>query len=164
METFFDRQILLSMRKRMVKEDSLVAESITSNFKYSHQPGKRKKTFVSSGKFITRWKKKKKVYITCLSCASFKVKPFLLAEKIPSELWTNTILLRNIETRVTSLFQYWCHFLYQPLRKEDGWEYLLRVRESIIIERAVMCKIQSHLFTADAWNFIAMLRLIKISE
>ena len=26
------------MRKKMVKEDSLVAESIISNFKYSHQP------------------------------------------------------------------------------------------------------------------------------
>lgn len=106
---FFDRQILLSMRKKMVKEDSLVAESITSNFKYSHQPGKRKKIFVSLGKFITRWKKKK-FYITCLSCESFKIKPFLFAEKIPFELWTNKILLRDMEKRVTSLFQYWCHF------------------------------------------------------
>lgn len=69
METFFDRQILLSMRKRMVKEDSLVAESITSNFKYSHQPGKRKKTFVSSGKFITRWKEKKEgLYYLSIMC------------------------------------------------------------------------------------------------
>ena len=106
---FFDRQILLSMRKKMVKEDSLVAESITSNFKYSHQPGKRKKIFVSLGKFIMRWKKKK-FYITCLSCESFKIKPFLFAEKIPFELWTNKILLRDMEKRVTSLFQYWCHF------------------------------------------------------
>ena len=106
METFFDRQILLSMRKKMVKEDLLVAESITSNFKYSHQPGKRKKTFVSSGKFITRWKKKKEgLYYLSIMC-KFQSQPFLLAEKIPSELWTNTILLRNIETRVTSLFQY----------------------------------------------------------
>ena len=54
METFFDRQILLSMRKKMVKEDSLVAESITSNFKYSHQPGKRKKTFVNQYNFATK--------------------------------------------------------------------------------------------------------------
>lgn len=140
METFFDREILLSMRKRMVKEDSLVAESITSNFKYSHQPGKRKKTFVSSGKFITRWKKKKKVYITCLSCASFKVKPFLLAEKIPSELWTNTILLRNIETRVTSLFQYWCHFFISTTKKR-GWLRIFITRERKHNHRAC-CHVQ----------------------